>query len=76
MTRIKLCVRINYGGDSLTSKEIIKRLEKEGFVRKGLRGGSHQKWTHSDGRIVIVPHPKKDFKIGTLKSIFKQAGWE
>ena len=60
----------------LASKEIIKRLEKEGFVRKGLRSGSHQKWTHSDGRIVIVPHPKKDFKIGTLKSIFKQAGWE
>ena len=47
----------------MTSKEIIKSLEKEGFVRKGLRGGTHRKWTHSDGRIVIVPHPKKDFSM-------------
>ncbi len=46
----------------MTSKEIIKRLKKEGFTPKGIRGGSHQKWTHEDGRIVIAPHPEKDFK--------------
>jgi predicted RNA binding protein YcfA (HicA-like mRNA interferase family) len=58
----------------LTSKEIIKRLEKDGFVRKGLRGGSHQKWTHSDGRIVIVPHPKKDFKLVPLNLSLNKLG--
>ncbi len=63
-------------GVSLTSREIIKRLKKEGFTPKGVKGGSHQKWTHEDGRIVIVPHPKKDFEIGTLKAIFKQADWD
>jgi len=25
---------------------------------------------------VTVPHPKKDLAIGTLRSIFRQAGWE
>ncbi len=59
----------------MSSKEIIKRLKKEGWIQVS-QAGSHTKWKHSSGRIVIVPHPKKDFKVGTLKSIFKQAGWE
>ncbi|MDJ0572344.1 MAG: type II toxin-antitoxin system HicA family toxin [Pleurocapsa sp. MO_192.B19] len=25
---------------------------------------------------MTVPHPKKDLPLGTLKSIFKQAGWD
>lgn len=29
----------------------------------------------SDGK-VTVPHPSADLPIGTLKSIFRQAGWD
>ncbi|RLC28426.1 MAG: toxin HicA, partial [Deltaproteobacteria bacterium] len=25
---------------------------------------------------VTVPHPKRDFPIGTLRSIYRQAGWK
>jgi len=25
---------------------------------------------------VTVPHPKKDLPIGTLRSIYRQAGWQ
>ncbi len=58
------------------SKEIIKRLEKEGWVLVRVDGSHHQfKHPKKDGT-VTVPHPKKDLPTGTLKSIFKQAGWE
>jgi predicted RNA binding protein YcfA (HicA-like mRNA interferase family) len=26
-------------------------------------------------RMVIVPHPRKDIPPGTMRSIYKQAGW-
>jgi predicted RNA binding protein YcfA (HicA-like mRNA interferase family) len=36
--------------------------------------GSHQKWRHPDGRMVIVPmHGSKNIPIGTLKSIIEGA---
>ena len=60
----------------MNSREIISRLESEHWYKVGGKG-SHQKFKHDKkpGR-VVVPHPKKDLPIGTLKSIFKQAGWE
>jgi predicted RNA binding protein YcfA (HicA-like mRNA interferase family) len=58
----------------VNSKDIIKRLNAEGWNKAGGKG-SHQKF-RKDGKIVIVPHPKKDLPVGTVKSIFKQAGWE
>jgi predicted RNA binding protein YcfA (HicA-like mRNA interferase family) len=36
--------------------------------------GSHAKYKHADGRMVIVPHPKKEIPIGTLRSIIRQSG--
>ena len=60
----------------MTSKEIIAKLKKEGWELKG-QTGSHTQWWHPiSKRHVTVPHPRKDFSIGTLKNIFKQAGWE
>lgn len=58
------------------SKEIIKRLESEGWQHVGGKG-DHMKFKHPDkpGH-VVVPHPRKDMPPGTLRSIFKQAGWE
>ena len=55
-----------------SSDKIIKVLERNGFVFKSQKG-SHQKYT-KDSKIVIVPAPKKQIPIGTLKSISKQAG--
>nr|DAV86948.1 MAG TPA: hypothetical protein [Caudoviricetes sp.] len=60
----------------MTSKEIISRLKKEGWKLEG-QSGSHTKWKHPYKKgYVTVPHPRKDFPKTTLKSIFKQAGWE
>ncbi len=53
-----------------SSDKIIKVLERNGFVFKSQKG-SHQKYI-KDSKIVIVPAPKKQIPIGTLKSISKQ----
>ena len=55
------------------SREIIRRLHNEGFELVGTRG-SHHKF-RKDGRMVIVPHPKKSLPLGTARSIAKMAGW-
>ena len=55
------------------SRDIVKRLEAEGFERVGIRGSHHK---FRKGSItVIVPHPKKDLPLGTARSIARQAGW-
>lgn len=57
------------------SRDIIKRLKAEGFELVSVRG-SHHKFRHSgDHRVVIVTHPGKDIPVGTVKSIYTQAGW-
>jgi predicted RNA binding protein YcfA (HicA-like mRNA interferase family) len=57
------------------SRDIIKRLTSDGFVLVSTRG-SHHKFRHpSDGRIVIVTHPRKDIPAGTVRSIYAQARW-
>jgi predicted RNA binding protein YcfA (HicA-like mRNA interferase family) len=57
------------------SRDIIRRLEREGWVRTGGKG-SHTKFEHPrDGRTVVVPHPKKDLGTGLARTIYKQAGW-
>jgi predicted RNA binding protein YcfA (HicA-like mRNA interferase family) len=57
----------------MSSKEVLKRLRQEGFEEIG-RKGSHIKMRHRDGRITIVPDPKKDLPPGTLHAIEKQTG--
>ena len=54
------------------SREVIQRLEKEGFAKVSQRG-SHIKMRHPDGRMTIVPHPQKDLPPGTLRNIEAQA---
>jgi predicted RNA binding protein YcfA (HicA-like mRNA interferase family) len=58
----------------VTSAEIIRRIEADGWKLVKTRGSHHQfKHPRKPGRIT-VPHPKKDLPIGTLKSIERQAG--
>ena len=57
------------------SRDIIRRLEADGFALVTARG-SHHKYRHAaSGRTVILPHPRKDIPIGTVRSIYRQAGW-
>ena len=56
------------------SKELIRRLERSGFQLLRVQG-SHRVFGHSDGRRVVVPHPRKDIPAGTLRNIFRQALW-
>ena len=60
----------------MTSKEIIKRLMAEGWYLVGGKG-DHEKFKHpTKPGHVVVPHPRKDMVIGTLRSIYRQAGWK
>jgi predicted RNA binding protein YcfA (HicA-like mRNA interferase family) len=36
--------------------------------------GSHAKYRDGRGHSVIVPHPRKDIPIGTLRSMIRQSG--
>ena len=59
---------------SLTPKDIVRVLNKKGFVLDRSRG-SHQIWLHPVSRKrVVVPMHNKSIPIGTLYSILKQAG--
>jgi predicted RNA binding protein YcfA (HicA-like mRNA interferase family) len=61
---------------AVSSREIIARLTREGWVLHRTRG-SHHIFKHPgrpDG-LVVVPHPKKDMPKGTLASIMRSAAW-
>ena len=59
----------------MDSRGVIRRLERDGWQLRNVRG-SHHNFTHPDRRgLVTVTHPMKDLPIGTLRSIFRQAGW-
>lgn len=58
----------------MNSTEVINKLRAAGFVHVRT-AGSHHFFRHPDSkRTVVVPHPKKDFPIGTVKAIEKQSG--
>lgn len=59
----------------MQSREVIKLLEKDGWYLVNVVGSHHQyKHPTKKGR-VTVKHPIKDVAPGTLKSIYKQAGF-
>jgi len=58
----------------MDSKAIIRLLKQEGWIHKRTTG-SHWHFMHPSKKgIVTVPHPKREFPKGTLKSIAKQSG--
>ncbi len=57
----------------LGSLEVIRVLEQHGFQFASQKG-SHCKYKSAAGRIVIVPHPRKELPIGTTRSIIRQSG--
>lgn len=56
----------------MNSARLIQVLEENGWVRVRTKGSHHQ--FARDGRVITVPHPKKDLGIGLVKAILKQAG--
>ena len=71
--------KIDYGKlGSLTARELIKALLKEGFIFTRQRG-SHHRYHHLDGRRVTVPFTRSGdtFARETLKSMIeRQAKWD
>lgn len=57
------------------SRNIIRRLESEGWVLVRIRGSHHQFRHPQTGARTTVPHPKKDLPPGTVRSIYKAVGW-
>ena len=58
----------------ISSREILKVLKADGWNKVGQRGDDIQlKHPTKKGRVTVT-HPRKDFPIGTLKSIEKQSG--
>jgi predicted RNA binding protein YcfA (HicA-like mRNA interferase family) len=60
----------------MNSRDIIARLKAEGWILVNVRGSHHNYRHPSEKGRVTVPHPKKDLPKGTVRSIFKQAGWD
>jgi predicted RNA binding protein YcfA (HicA-like mRNA interferase family) len=57
-----------------SSREIIRKLEADGWFLVGTTGDHHHfKHPTKPGK-VTVPHPVKDLKIGTIKSVERQSG--
>lgn len=56
----------------LSSKQIIKVLENNGFVFVSQKG-SHAKYRKGPNT-AIVPTPRKEIPVGTLNSIIRQSG--
>jgi len=54
----------------LLPKDVVKLFEKNGYQTKG-QAGSHKKT--KQWQTIIVPIHNKPLKVGTLKSIIRQA---
>ena len=57
----------------IPSSEFIAILTSHGFEFVSKRG-SHAKYRDSSGHTVIIPHPRKDIPVGTLRSMIRQSG--
>jgi predicted RNA binding protein YcfA (HicA-like mRNA interferase family) len=57
------------------SRDIKRRLEREGWVLMRVKGSHHQFKRAGKKLRITLPHPKKDLQIGLVKSIYEIAGW-
>jgi predicted RNA binding protein YcfA (HicA-like mRNA interferase family) len=58
------------------SRDIIRRLEREGWTLVRVTGSHHVLKSPISGATVVVPHPKKDLGKGLVRAIYKGAGME
>jgi predicted RNA binding protein YcfA (HicA-like mRNA interferase family) len=59
----------------MTVRDVIKRIEKDGWFLERTRG-SHRQYNHPTklGTVTVPGHERDDIPIGTLNSILKRAG--
>lgn len=59
-----------------TVGDVHRRLKKEGFKKTG-QTGSHETWKKGNRTVAVPNHGKEsqEIPIGTLRNIWKQAGW-
>jgi len=60
----------------MDSRDVIRGLKADGWVLVRTKGSHHQFRHASKPGLVTVPHPKRDLPVGTVRSIFRQAGME
>ena len=71
--RVTRCVD-GYNNHQMRSSAIIKMLEADGWLLRGVRG-SHHVFSHPErGGHISVPNPKKELGIGLEHKLLKQAG--
>lgn len=60
----------------LDSWDVMVLLKADGWVEVAQKG-SHKQFKHPSkpGRVTL-PHPRRDIPLGTLRSIWRQAGWD
>lgn len=58
----------------LSSSDVIRILERKGFIFDRIKGSHHIYFKPDTLRRVVIPHHKKDLPKGTLHEILKQAG--
>ena len=58
---------------SLTPEQIIRIVEKKGFVLDRTKGSHHIYYNSETRRRAVIPLHKKDLAKGTLLEILKQA---
>jgi predicted RNA binding protein YcfA (HicA-like mRNA interferase family) len=60
---------------SITADELIRVLEKDGWVRD-VGVGAELVYRDEDGRIVSIHyHPRKTYRPGLLKALLEDIGW-
>ncbi|MDR1936523.1 MAG: type II toxin-antitoxin system HicA family toxin [Candidatus Accumulibacter sp.] len=59
----------------MNSRQIIRRLEEDGWFLARVKGSHHQFKHAAKPGLVTVKHPGSDIPAGTLVSIKRQAGW-
>jgi predicted RNA binding protein YcfA (HicA-like mRNA interferase family) len=59
-------------------RDVLRRLREDGWYQVSSGGSSHRQFKHptKPRRVTVAGHPGHDVPPGTLKSIWRQAGWE
>jgi predicted RNA binding protein YcfA (HicA-like mRNA interferase family) len=57
------------------SRDIIKRLERDGWVHHRTKGDHHVYKKAGIRDHISLTHPRKDVSIGLAIKIYKVAGW-
>lgn len=61
----------------VTPKEAVRMLEAEGWTLKRRGPGDHRQFAHQTKKgKVTIDLGVREIPIGTLRSIYRQAGWD